>query len=133
VTIDTDQGAGSSWDTCADSMYIGTFEFEATSGDTSLYNVYTIEPTGVGGKLNDMSFGGYYPCYAMTDQGGMPNSDASNPTLFFQVGDNGVLGFTGASQWGEVFSITDVTMDTTQLNFQWTNDYGEGAMVQLVR
>ena len=45
----------------------------------------------------------------------------------------GDLGFSGSSQWGEVFSISDVLMDSTQLYFQWTNDYGEGAAVELIR
>ncbi len=131
VTTTTSQDAGIGWDDCAGGMYIGTVEFEATIDDPNLYNVYTIEPTGVAGKLNDMSFGGFYPCYGTDSQGGMPNS--APVFLFFQVGEAGVLGYTGVSQWGEVFSVSDITMVEDSLNFQWTNDYGEGAMVMLVR
>jgi hypothetical protein len=131
VTTITDQAAGIGWDACAGGTYEGTAEFEATSSDTSLYNVYTVAPNG--NILNDLSFGSFYSCYGNEDQTGMPNSDAYFPTLFFQVGVNGELGFTGASQWGEIFSISDVSMAKDTLNFHWTNDYGEGAMVQLKR
>ncbi len=63
----------------------------------------------------------------------MPNSDAYFPTLYFEVTEQGEIKFSGASQWGEVYSISDVVMEGTKLYFQWTNDYGEGAVVELVR
>jgi hypothetical protein len=43
------------------------------------------------------------------------------------------LSFTGASQWGEVFSISNVSVTDGVLSFNWTNDYGEGAHVALTR
>ncbi|MFT4535422.1 MAG: hypothetical protein ACJA1A_000959 [Saprospiraceae bacterium] len=132
TTTSTSQEAGIGWDDCAGQVYEGTVEFEATSDDPNLYNVFTMAST-VTAQFNDMSFGAFYACYGSDDQTSFPNTDASNPTLFFQVGENGVLGYTGTSQWGEVFSVADVIMAEDTLNFQWTNDYGEGAMVQLVR
>ena len=130
TTIDITQNAGIGWDDCVGGVYTGTVEFEAIP-DTNLYNVYTVSPDSV--QFNDMSFGAYYPCYMTDSQEGMPNADLDLLTLFFQVSENGDLGFSGASQWGEIYSLFDVTMDSTQLNFQWTNDYGEGAAVELVR
>ena len=130
TTTTTSQQAGIGWDECAGQIYEGIVEFEVT-GDSSLYNVYTV--SSAGDKLNDMSFGSFYGCYGTDNQGGMPNSALALTTLFFQVSENGELGYNGTSQWGEVFSVSDVTMDSTQLNFQWTNDYGEGAAVELVR
>jgi len=128
ISSSTDQMAGIGWDDCI-SLYEGTIEFEAVDGNN--YNVYSVSETGM--KLNDMSFGSFYDCYEAEDQGSMPNNDANTPTLFFNVNEQGALSFTGASQWGEVYSLDNVIMDGPQLNFSWTNDYGEGGQVGLVR
>lgn len=133
TTILTSQGAGIGWDDCAGGLYEGTVEFETTVDDSTLYNVYTVPPTGSADKLNDLSFGAFYPCYGTEEQGGMPNSALALTSLFFEVNEGGVIGFSGSSQWGEVYSLTDVVTDGAKLNFKWTNDYGEGATVELVR
>ncbi len=129
VTTVTSQGAGIGWDECADNVYEGIVEFELTT--EFLYNIYTTNADG--DRFNDASFGGYYACYGSNAQGSMPNSDANFPTIYFELTEQGEIGFSGSSQWGEIFSISDVVMNGAQLNFQWSNDYGEGAAVQLVR
>jgi len=127
ITSSTNQMAGIGWDDCI-SLYEGTIEFEAVDGNN--YNVYSVNESGM--KLNDMSFGSFYTCYEVDDQGSMPNG-ANPPSLFFNVSENGVLSFSGSSQWGEVYSLDNVVMDGPQLNFTWENDYGEGGQVGLVR
>jgi len=128
-TIATTQGAGIGWDDCAGQSYESTIEFQ--SAGSQRYNVYSISPNNE--VLNDPSFGAYYSCYDPAGQASMPNGDGMFPTLFFNVGELGSLSFTGSSQWGEVYSMSNIVMSGTQLNFNWTNDYGEGADVQLVR
>ncbi|MFT6335966.1 MAG: Leucine-rich repeat (LRR) protein [Saprospiraceae bacterium] len=129
VTINTAQGVIAGWDGCEGTVYEGTVEFELTT--EYLYDVFTISENG--NRFNDQSFGAYYACYGTESQGSMPNSDAYFPTLFFEVTEQGDIRFSGSSQWGEVYFISDVTIDGSMLYFQWINDYGEGASVQLVR
>ncbi len=129
VTTVTNQGAGIGWDDCDGQVYEGTAEFQASVGTS--YNVFTISPGGQ--TLNDLSFGAYYPCYGTETQDGMPNSDIFAPTLFFDLSELGELSFSGASQWGEVYTMMEIEMDGASLNFNWTNDYGEGANVRLER
>ncbi len=129
MTIVTNQGAGIGWDDCEGNTYEGTVEFESVDGQ--LYNIYSI--SNYGDNFNDLSFGAFYACYGSDDQSGMPNADASAPTLYFNVNGMGELSFSGSSQWGEIFSVSDIEMDGAELSFNWTNDYGEGASVQLER
>ncbi len=128
-TTSTDQGVGIGWDNCGGNTWEGEISFEFIDGN--LYNVYSVSPEGQ--TFNDLSFGAFYACYETESQNSMPNSDALNPTLFFNVDDFGQLSFSGSSQWGEVYSISNIEMDGAELNFNWTNDYGEGAMVRLER
>lgn len=130
VTTNSTQNVGIGWDACVGGIYEGTVEFQMAT-EATLYNVFTVSPDDV--TFNDLSFGGFYPCYDSDDQASMPNSDADAPSLFFEVSEKGELGFSGSSQWGEIYSVSDVVIDGAQLYFQWINDYGEGAAVQLIR
>ena len=129
VTINTAQGVIAGWDGCEGTVYEGIVEFELTA--ENLYDIFTISENG--DRFNDPSFGAYYPCYGTDSQGSLPNSDANFPTLYFEVTEQGEIKFSGTSQWGEVYFISAVTIDDAMLFFNWTNDYGEGASVQLVR
>ena len=129
ITIITNQEGGYGWDDCEGETYEGSIEFESVDGER--YNIYS--DNLFGSQLNDLSFGSYLACYGTTTQGGMPNGDASNPTLYFNVDESAQFSFVGSSQWDEIFSISDIVMDGEQLDFNWTNDYGEGAAVQLER
>ena len=129
ITTITNQEGGYGWDDCEGETYEGSIEFESVDGER--YNIYSDGLFGT--QLNDLSFGSYNLCYGTTTQSGMPNEDASNPTLYFNVDESGQFSFVGSSQWDEIFSISDIVMDGAQLDFNWVNDYGEGAEVELVR
>ncbi len=127
VTTLTNQNAGIGWDGCEGQTWEGMVEWERAhtdpNGDGS-YIVYSFDSTGA--KNEDMSHGAYYPCYN-ADAAGMPLGD-------LRVSDvDGKLSIPGASQWGEVYTVKDVAVDGNVLTFGWTNDYGEGAVVQLTR
>ncbi len=117
------------WNGCNDSIYSGTIEFEHVGNNK--YNVYSFDENNV--KYNDPSFGSYFACYDTDSQEGMANSDADNPSLHFVVSNFGELGYTGGSQWGEVYSVSNQEVNGSRINFNWTNDYGEGAAVELIR
>lgn len=116
-------------DICGGTTYEGTVEFESVDGE--LYNIYSISPSG--DRFNDPGFGAYYACYGTDSQDRLANSSATFPTLYFQVDANGRLGYSGASQWGEIYDVSDVKMDNENLEFIWFNHYGEKAMVRLTR
>ena len=129
VSTVTAQDVSIGWNSCEGNVYEGTVEFVLAT--ENLYNVFTTDENGT--IFNDQSFGAFYACYATNSQGSMPNSDANFPTLYFEVTELGEITFSGTSQWGEVYAISDVVMDGAMLDFKWTNDYGEGATVELVR
>ncbi|MFT4534154.1 MAG: hypothetical protein ACJA1A_002048 [Saprospiraceae bacterium] len=126
VTTATNQEAGIGWDGCT-GVWEGSVEFrrqQLLPNDDGEYKIFT---TVEGGEaIEDMSFGAYYPCY-MADGTSVPLGDLRLMDI-----DN-KLSFTGASQWGEVFSISNVSVTDGVLSFNWTNDYGEGAHVALTR
>ena len=43
------------------------------------------------------------------------------------------LSITGLSQWDEAYTIENVVVNGPLLTFKWTNDYGEGAEIELTR
>ena len=129
LTTTTNQNVGIDWDDCEGMTYEGLVEIQSVDG--RLYNVYTTDSNG--DQFNDLSFGAYYGCYDATDPWDFPNSDANSPTLFLGLNADGTLYFSGRSKWNEVYFLEDVTMEGPELNFSWTNDFGEGAIVQLTR
>jgi len=46
---------------------------------------------------------------------------------------DGRIAITGASQWGEVYTVTQASGGGPTATIAWTNDYGEGAIVELTR
>ncbi len=118
------------WAACAGNTWIGEVRLEAVHDpatfDPGLYNVYSTDST-LAVEYNDASFGNYYPCYAPADGTSLPLGDV-------QVTEScGKMGFSGASQWGEVFTFNKVEVDGPKLTLGWENDYGEGGEVILTR
>lgn len=134
TATNTNQEAGIGWDNCAGNTWIGEVRLEAvhdpTTFDPGLYNVYSTDST-LAVELDDASFGNYYPCYGTTAQSNLPNGDGTGNV---QVTEScGKMGFSGASQWGEVFSFVKVEVDGPTLTLGWVNDYGEGGEIELTR
>lgn len=74
--------------------------------------------------VDDFSFGGYDPCYgegAGRPLGNLRLVDVCNK-----------ISVTGASQWGEIYTYSDMSVDGNSWHFTWLNDYGEGATTELI-
>ncbi len=127
VATNTNQGAGIGWDGCEGNTWEGALSIVSV-GD----GVYTMTTTNNDLTLDDMSMGNFYACYGSDAQGSMPNGDAANLTLTFIDACN-VLSFKGSSQWGEVYTFTEVTPNGADLTLAWTNDYGEGGSTVITR
>lgn len=129
VTL-TSQDAGTDWDDCSESTWEGKVRLEKIA-DTE-YTVFSSNPGG-DGFWNDPSFGAYYPCYMSAAEANLANGDQGSAGDVRLREFCGKLSFLGTSQWDEVYSITDVIVEGSKLTFNWTNDYGEGAKVELTR
>ncbi|MEE9437490.1 MAG: hypothetical protein V3V14_00735 [Saprospiraceae bacterium] len=127
VTTCTNQAAGIGWDDCEGREFEGVIMYEAQHTDPEAEGAYKIFSVDASGSANeDMSHGAFYPCYN-ADAAGLPLGD-------LVINDvDGKLSVSGVSQWGEVYSLSDVTPNGAALSFGWTNDYGEGASVVLTR
>lgn len=130
VTV-TDQMAGIGWDACGGNTWEGVVRFEAehdeTTFDPGSYIMYSTDPT-LAVELEDASMGAYYGCYTVAADGSnLPLGD-----LRF-IESCGKMGFTGGSQWGEVWSFVKVEVDGATLTLGLVNDYGEGGEVELTR
>ncbi len=133
ATKATSQDAGIGWDDCDGNTWEGVVRLEAehdpTTFDPGSYIAYSVNDNGV--ELEDASMGVYYPCYTGTltdDTGGaLPLGD-------LRITEScGKLGYSGGSQWGEVWSFESVEVDGATLTVKVTNDYGEGGEVELTR
>lgn len=137
-TVVTNQMAGIGWDDCEGNEWEGMIKIESLCNDELIMSSITIEevpgedPRTI--SLFDMSMGAFYACYGTSSQGSTPNGDvaASAPTLKFQFKD-GILSYNGSSQWGEVYALTEVSVDGKNLTIGWTNDYGEGGITTITR
>jgi len=124
------------WDGNVGAVVEGKLRFEEV-GD-GLYEIYT-DPGGEGDvEFMDLSFGAYFGGwgYDPTDagnQGSMPNTDPNTDGNVRLVDACNKLGFTGSSQWGEVFTFNDVTVNGDVLVLDWTNDYGEAGVTTITR
>ena len=128
ATVTAQGGAAATWDGAAGAVWEGPVTFvrqQANAEDDGEYIIMT--KNGAADPLEDISFGAYYSGYGTDAQGSLPNGD-----LRLRDIDN-KLSITGASQWGEVYSIENVVVDGATLSFKWTNDYGEGAEIVLTR
>lgn len=134
VTTVTSQGAGIGWDQCGDDAvtWEGTVEWVRNQTDPNADGNYTVLTTAASGEnFDDTSHGAYYACYGTDAQGNLPNTGTAGDLFVSDV--DGVISIPGASQWGEVFSVSNLSVNGGVLTFNWTNDYGEGALVQLTR
>ena len=94
------------------------------------YNVFT-EINGT--FLDDMSMGGYTACYGVTTEGGLPNG-AMGESGTLRIKENcGKLTIIGSSQWGEAYTIDDLSVNGNVLTINWSNTYGESAISVLTR
>ena len=104
--------------------YTGTVRWEHEGN--GVYQLFSISPD-TGEEWIDASLGGYYGGYADRTQANLPLGDLRI------VDACNVLSWSGASQWGELFSFTEVSTDGATLTLGWLNDYGEEATVMLTR
>jgi len=118
--------AGIGWDDCSGSTWTGSVEWIEDEANPGTYISYSTGPDGT--FLEDMSMGAYYACYENPgDQTALPLGDLRI------VWDCNTFDITGSSQWDEVYSVSNIVIDGNTLSFTWTNDYGEGANIILVR
>ena len=94
------------WHDCENQIYEG--EVMLIESGPELYSVLTAGNDGE--FLEDMSFGAYHECYMIDDPNSLP---LGNLILNNTCG----LMITGASQWGEIYNIQDVTYDDKALSF----------------
>ncbi len=74
--------------------------------------------------VDDFSFGAYDPCYG---------AGAGRPLGNLRLVDVcNKISVTGASQWGEIYTYSDMSVDGNSWKFTWLNDYGEGATTELI-
>lgn len=128
ATVTAQGGAAATWDGNAGMVWEGPLTFERQQlnpDDDGEYIIMT--QNGNADPLEDISFGAYYAGYGTDAQGSLPNGD-----LRLRDVDN-KLSITGLSQWDEAYTVTDVVVDGATLSFSWTNDYGEGANIVIVR
>ena len=84
----------------------------------------TFTATATGFDVDDFSFGAYDLCYG---------PDSARPLGNLRVLEIcNVVEITGASQWGEVYTWSDLTIDGEVLQFTWINDFGEGGTHQVI-
>ena len=106
ATVTAQGGAAATWDGNAGMVWEGPVTFvrqQLNPNDDGEYVIST--QNGAADPLDDISFGAYYAGYATDAQGSLPNGD-----LRLRDIDN-KLSITGASQWGEVFSIENIVVD----------------------
>jgi hypothetical protein len=132
----TNQMAGIGWDGCEGASWNGQVRFIAQHDDTSFgTGVYIMQSFNDNMEwVDDASMGGFYTCYtgSLTNPGALPTGTDDNGMLRLNE-DCGSLFWTGASQWGETYTIEAVTVSGPELTIAWANDYGEGASVTLTR
>lgn len=109
----------------------GTYDVELVSAwcgnDPSGLGAYTVTLTSTssGYDVDDFSFGAYNVCYGPTSArplGNLRIVDVCND-----------ISITGASQWGELYTWSDMSIDGSTWQFTWVNDYGEGGTSKVIR
>ena len=94
------------------------------SADVPFNNQVTWTATATGFDVTDFSFGAYDLCYG---------PDSARPLGNLRVLDIcNVIEITGASQWGEIYTWSDFSVDGEVLQFTWINDYAEGGTSQVI-
>ncbi len=130
ITTATNQGVGIGWDGCEGNTWEGQLRIDAVPGATGEYWFYT-NSAADGSFLFDMSLGAYASCYGTDAQGSLPCSGDDGCLNIVDACNN--LSWAGSSQWGEVFSKAEVSVNGSELTFAWTNDYGEGGSSVITR
>ena len=128
ATVTAQGGAATTWDGAVGNVWEGSVTFvrqHMNAEDDGEYIIMT--KNGDADALEDISFGAYYAGYGTDSQANLPNGD-----LRLRDVDN-KLSISGLSQWDEAYTVTDVVVEGTKLTFAWTNDYGEGAIIELTR
>lgn len=111
----------------------GKVRFDNTGN--GIYDIYTTPAGGV--EFLDASFGAYFGGWGYDGsdpnvQNNMPNTGVTTGRV--QLGDLcNKLFFIGESQWGEVYSFNNVTVNGSVLTLDWINDYGEGGVATITR
>lgn len=75
-------------------------------------------------SLSDASFGGWLGLYG-------PTGGAATGVVFNDI--CGTISYGGADQFDEIFTITDLVVNGSELSFHWSNDYGEYGDTTLIR
>lgn len=119
---------GLNWDQCEGLVWNGTIRFEPVVSE-NIYKVFSTDDS-LGVELEDMTMGTYYVCYDSIDQSLLPNGN-----LRLHLDNCNQLSISGTSQWGEVYTIVEHSIDSTAtiLSFRWWNDYGDRGDVELTR
>jgi len=110
-------------------IWEGNIRWEAEHSASDLigyYNIYSTDPI-LQEEFLDFSMGGYYACYGTTSQDNLPNGNLKIKH------ESNILSYAGSSQWGEIYSFTNVEVDGITLTLNWQNNYGETATVNLTR
>lgn len=122
--------------TCPDSIWYGRVKFVAEHEEgidtIGVYRIFSFN--GNGDEVEDPAMGGYYQCFnnASTDPSVLPNGDEEEGTLRLKD-DDGVLSWTGASQWGEIYFVSELDVSGVVLFLKFANDYDESFEIRLIR
>lgn len=133
ATVTAQGGAAATWDGNAGMVWEGPVTFvrlQLNPNDDGEYVIST--QNGPADPLEDISFGAYYAGYGSDAQGNLPGGTDNLGNLKLRDIDN-KLSITGLSQWDEAYTIENVVVNGPLLTFKWTNDYGEGAEIELTR
>lgn len=110
----------------AGTYQISTTNCSAPTGETAagpLTGTVTFTETSSGlYTISDASFGGWIGLYGSGVATGVKLSDLC-----------GTISFTGADQYNEVFTMTNLVINGSSLSFHWENDYGEFGDTTLTR
>lgn len=106
--------------------HTGTIEFrQVVDGQ---YELHTSNIDGSAVWL-DSSMGSYYACYGTTSDGNLPGN-GSGPLRVVDICNT--LSWTGASQWGEIYTFNSITVNGPVLTIDWKNSYDPEAGVAVI-
>lgn len=123
TTVNATGGAAATWDAADGTTWEGQVRLE--EGADGLVAVYSIDADGT--EWPDVSMGAYFAAYMTTNPAGLPQGDVAWKRTCTD------LVFVGASQWGEVYSFTQISPDGATMVIGWSNDYGEAGTSILTR
>lgn len=78
--------------------------------------------------ISDASFGGWLGLY------GPQANPVNNTANGVKLNDScGRISYSGADQYGEIFTFTNLVINGSEMSFHWANDYGEYGDTKLLR